>query len=216
METLQETPKTEVKKLFVNNKDESVRMFKSNFLDMFSRVKWYVPLFIYVPFISYLVYQTAVNPNVSILAGIGLFLGGLFLWSFAEYFLHRFVFHYHPTSKLGKELHFTMHGVHHDYPQDSLRLVLPPAMSLPLAVGFYFLFQAIWGPDFFTSFLAGFVLGYLCYDMFHYATHHANIKAQWFRKLKKHHMDHHYKDDEHGFGVSSTFWDIIFRSGFKK
>ena len=36
-------------RLFVNTKDESPRLFDSNFLDFFSRIPFWVPIIIYVP-----------------------------------------------------------------------------------------------------------------------------------------------------------------------
>jgi sterol desaturase/sphingolipid hydroxylase (fatty acid hydroxylase superfamily) len=130
--------------------------------------------------------------------------------------MHRWVFHYIPKSKWGLRLHFIFHGVHHDYPNDRLRLVLPPSVSIPLAVGFYFLFRALMGEAYLYAFYPGFVFGYLCYDISHYAFHHLNFKNKLWMKLKKHHMLHHYSDDTKGYGVSSTLWDKIFGSDFIK
>ena len=42
--------------------------------------------------------------------------------------------------RIGKMLHFIMHGVHHDYPNDATRLVMPPIISVPLAIVFYLVF----------------------------------------------------------------------------
>lgn len=123
-------------KHFVSDKDESVRLFKSNFMEFFSKVHFSVPLIIYIPVISYFLYKSILTYEMGALKIVGLAISGVFIWTITEYTLHRFVFHYHPTSDFGKKLHFIMHGVHHDYPSDSLRLVLPPSVSLPLAIGF--------------------------------------------------------------------------------
>jgi sterol desaturase/sphingolipid hydroxylase (fatty acid hydroxylase superfamily) len=144
------------------------------------------------------------------------FVCGLVAWTFAEYVMHRFVFHYHPSSEFGKRIHFIFHGIHHDYPNDSLRLVLPPSVSIPLALLFYLLFTLILPSNWLFPFFAGFILGYLCYDMMHYAIHHANIKGKWWNDIRSHHLKHHYQDDESGFGVSSPLWDLIFGSNFKQ
>ena len=69
----------------------------------------------------------------AILAVAGLFLVGVLVWTLLEYIIHRYVFHYEPKSRLGKQFHFIVHGVHHDYPNDARRLVMPPSISLPLA-----------------------------------------------------------------------------------
>lgn len=208
-------PMTTKKKMFVSNKDESARIFKSNLIEVFSKVHFSVPLIIYIPVIGYCLYR-AVNMGLE-LGFIALaFACGLIVWTFAEYVIHRFVFHFHPTSKLGKRIHFIFHGIHHDYPNDSLRLVLPPSVSIPLALLFFYLYTLILPANWVFPFYSGFMLGYLCYDMMHYAIHHANIKSKWWNDVRTHHLKHHYQDDDSGFGVSSPLWDWIFRSNFKQ
>jgi sterol desaturase/sphingolipid hydroxylase (fatty acid hydroxylase superfamily) len=204
-----------MKKLFVSNKDESVRMFKYDWMEVFSKVHFSVPLFLYVPVTGYFLYQALSYPELNLLQIAGLFAGGFFSWTIAEYFLHRFVFHYHPTSDLGQRIHFLVHGVHHDYPHDSKRLVMPPAISVPLAFLFYFGFKFLMGEIATAPFFAGYVLGYLFYDMLHYAVHHANWNNKWFMEIKAHHLKHHFKDPERGFGVSSTLWDRVIGTNYK-
>lgn len=204
-----------MKKLYVSNKDESVRMFKSSFLELFSKVHWSIPLFIFLPAISYLLYLGFISHQIGILQ-IGVwFLGGIGVWTVTEYVLHRWLFHYEPPGKLGKRMHFIFHGVHHDYPNDSMRLVMPPAVSIPLASLFYFLFRNVVEHDGFFPFFAGFLAGYLFYDMLHYAIHHAPMKGRIWMALKTHHLKHHFKDPDAGYGVSSPLWDIIIGSDFK-
>jgi sterol desaturase/sphingolipid hydroxylase (fatty acid hydroxylase superfamily) len=160
----------------------------------------------------YQAYQIGISPLYIPLFYIG---GGLF-WTLAEYLLHRFVFHYHATTKIGKRISFLTHGVHHDYPNDSKRLVMPPILGVPIALVFWLLFTLILGSTNVYPFFAGFISGYLVYDMMHYALHHANIKHPLFLKLKQHHMIHHYAEPENGFGVSSTFWDTVFKTELQK
>jgi 4-hydroxysphinganine ceramide fatty acyl 2-hydroxylase len=142
--------------------------------------------------------------------GISLFVLGVFVWTLTEYLLHRFVFHYQPTSEFGKRIHFMTHGVHHDYPSDSKRLVMVPSVSIPLAALFYGLFLLISGPFYVLPFFAGFIFGYICYDEIHYATHHAPLKGGVGLWLKHHHVLHHYRNPDRGYGVSSPLWDYVF------
>ncbi|MEK7254611.1 MAG: sterol desaturase family protein, partial [Bacteroidota bacterium] len=185
-----------MKKLFVSNKDESARMFRQGWMEFFSRVHFSVPLILYVPVVGYFLYRGIVNPDLSAVAVAGLFVAGVFAWSAAEYFLHRYVFHYEPKSSWGQRLHFIVHGVHHDFPNDSMRLVMPPSVSIPLAFLFYFLFKFLLGASMMEPFFAGFVLGYLGYDMIHYSVHHVNWNNKWFMSVKAHHLKHHIKDPE--------------------
>jgi sterol desaturase/sphingolipid hydroxylase (fatty acid hydroxylase superfamily) len=203
-------------KNFVSNKDETVRMFDNNFLEAFSRVHYTVPIIIYLPVIAYLLYLSITTYSLSALTIAGLFLAGIAVWSLAEYLLHRFVFHFPAKSKFGKKIHFMFHGVHHDYPSDSKRLVMPPSVSIPLAVIFYFIFLAIFGQVVMLPFFAGFILGYLFYDITHYAIHHFNMHNKFWLAIKNHHMLHHFQDEYKGYGVSTPFWDVIFRSNFDK
>jgi len=205
-----------MKKNYVSNSPESTRMFKAGWMEALSKVHFTVPLIIYVPVVAYFVYRSS-SMGISWTALLGYFALGIFLWSIAEYLLHRFVFHFEPSSGWGQRLHFIFHGVHHDFPRDALRLVMPPSASIPLAFGFYFLFTLFFHDKaHLWAFYPGFVTGYLIYDMTHYAIHHANFKSGLFKRIKQHHMLHHYDNPTKGFGVSSSLWDFIFRSEFPK
>ncbi len=201
-------------KNFISNKDESARLFKSDLLEIFTHVHPIVPVIIYLPAIGWFLYRAA---NADDLPGVSiaeLFVFGVFIWTLTEYLLHRFVFHYQPKSVWGGRLHFLMHGIHHDYPNDSLRLVMPPVVSIPLAALFYALFRILLGGAFVSPFFSGFLLGYLCYDMIHYGTHHFPMKSPVALWLKHHHMRHHYQTEGLGYGVSSPLWDYVFGTAF--
>ena len=202
-------------KNYISNSEESIRMFRSGWMEALSKVHYSVPLFIYIPAIIFFCYSAFSN-------GIGLthfalyFILGLLIWTATEYLVHRFIFHYYPDNSWGKRIHFIFHGVHHDYPKDKKRLVMPPSASIPLAALFYFIFSLLFTKAALFSFFPGFLLGYLLYDMMHYAMHHYNFKSGLFKRIKQHHMLHHYQDPTRGFGVSSSLWDELLRSQFPK
>jgi sterol desaturase/sphingolipid hydroxylase (fatty acid hydroxylase superfamily) len=103
--------------------------------------------------------------------------------------------------------------VHHDFPNDKDRLVMPLGFSIPLAVVFYVLYCVIvFGPRLGEPFFAGFIVGYLCYDGTHYAVHHFRPTTRVGRWVRRHHMLHHHADHDGGFGVSSPLWDLVFRT----
>lgn len=201
-------------KNFVSNKDETVRMFENDYLESLSRVHPAVPVVIYLPVIFYFLYLAAVEPEITTLQIVLMIFTGIVVWSFTEYLLHRFVFHYQPKSKIGEKIHFIFHGVHHDYPSDSRRLVMPPSVSIPLATLFFFLFQYLLGNTLVNPFFVGFLSGYLFYDMTHYAVHHFNMHNKFWLAIKNHHMRHHYLNPGKGFGVSSPVWDDILKTNF--
>lgn len=201
-------------KNYVSNKDETVRMFKSDFFEAFSKVHFTIPLVIFLPIIMYFLYLSIWTFELKLLSIISLIVIGLFIWTITEYTLHRFIFHFEAKSKIGKKIHFIFHGVHHDYPHDSKRLVMPPAVSIPLATLFYFLFKWIVGESFISPFFVGFLTGYLFYDLTHYAIHHFNMHNKFWLAIKNHHMKHHYQDPTKGFGVSTPLWDVIVGTNF--
>lgn len=198
------------KKLFVSNSQESSRMFGPNWMEALSKVHFSIPLLLYVPLVTYCLWQAPFGWR-----SVGLYAGGLFSWTFVEYVLHRFVFHWVPPGKIGARIHFIFHGVHHDYPNDRLRLVMPPSVSIPLALLFFSLYRVLFGYPTVYPFFAGFVTGYLCYDMMHYAMHHLQGKNPLWQRIKQHHMLHHYQYSDKGFGVSNPLWDYIFNTTFR-
>ncbi len=201
-------------KNYVSNKDETVRMFENDFLEALSRVHWTVPLWLFIPIISFFMYEGFYVFSLPFMKSVFLIVFGLFVWTFTEYSLHRFVFHYQPKSNSGKRLHFIVHGVHHDYPKDSKRLVMPPSVSIPLASLFFILFNYLFSNANVFPFFAGFLIGYLFYDISHYAIHHFNMHSKFWLWIKNHHSKHHYQNPNLGYGVSQPTWDYVFGTAF--
>ena len=195
---------------------EPIRLFTSDFLEFFSHVSPIAVLVIWTPVAGFFIARAIVTrpagaPAAYIPLGI---VAGLALWTFAEYMLHRFLFHFKTRTPWQERVSFLFHGVHHAQPAVKTRLVMPPAVSIPLAAIFYGLFTLIVGlligrPLWVAPLFAGFILGYIAYDMTHYGTHHFPVRG-YFRFLKIFHMNHHFKTPDMKFGVTSPVWDHVF------
>jgi sterol desaturase/sphingolipid hydroxylase (fatty acid hydroxylase superfamily) len=185
-------------------------MFDNPLLEVLSRVHPVVPPALYLPVVTFCLVRAIGHEGLGVAAVAGVFALGLLTWSLAEYLLHRFVFHFQPDTRWGGRLHFIIHGVHHDYPHDPMRLVMPPSVSIPLAVGTFFGFQALLGPAWSLPFFAGFVIGYLFYDMTHYHIHHHRSQNRLSLLLRRYHYRHHFQQSSRGFGVTSPVWDKVF------
>jgi dihydroceramide fatty acyl 2-hydroxylase len=183
-------------------------MFDSRLLDALSRVHPAVPVIIFGPAIISLT-AWAVS-NVSVAVAVGLLCGGYALWTLFEYWLHRIVFHFEPDTGIGARLHWIIHGVHHDHPNDPLRLVMPPAVSVPLGAVVFGVLYLIFGARYAPALGAGFFAGYLVYDMLHYYLHHFRPREPLGRMLRERHMRHHFQDETRGFGISAPYWDEVF------
>jgi dihydroceramide fatty acyl 2-hydroxylase len=192
----------------------SPTMFKTKWLDKVSRVHHTVPLIIFVPVIVALVVLGFVNGVVGWMPLWA--VGGYLFWTLTEYWLHRIVFHFAPEEGFGAQLHWIIHGVHHDHPNDPLRLVMPPSVSVPLAAIFLFVFYLVCGSPGWYEFGAGFLTGYLVYDMLHYHVHHHVPTTRLGKKLRELHMRHHFQDGDRGYGVSAPFWDYVFGTAPKR
>ncbi len=189
---------------------DSPRMFESDLIDLFSRTHPLVVPILYLPGSAILFAYGVWVMKVSLGQSMGLFVLGLTSWTLTEYWLHRTVFHHQFQGPMGERIHFWIHGVHHQWPKDKYRLVMPPAVSLSLYFIFAGLFYLLLGPRFMWAFHSGFVAGYLVYDMTHFATHHVKPLTAWGRQLRRHHMLHHFKEPHQRFGVSTFIWDWVF------
>ncbi|ODV94720.1 hypothetical protein PACTADRAFT_76338 [Pachysolen tannophilus NRRL Y-2460] len=181
-----------------------------NFLEPLSLTPWYVVPLVWIPLNLYIFWKGFINLNPL----IALFFWGLglFVWTLIEYCLHRFLFHldyYLPESQYAFAIHFLLHGVHHYLPMDQYRLVMPPTLFAVLCFPFYKLVFSIFPFYIACSAFSGGFLGYIIYDCTHYILHHAKL-PKYFQELKTYHLEHHYKNYELGFGVTSKFWDEIF------
>jgi sterol desaturase/sphingolipid hydroxylase (fatty acid hydroxylase superfamily) len=185
-------------------------MFDSRLLDALSRVHPLVPVLIFLPAIVALMAWGL--SQVSALAAIALAVAGYALWTLFEYWLHRIVFHFEPDAGLGARMHWIIHGVHHDHPNDPLRLVMPPAVSVPLGAAVFGVLYLVFGGRYAPALGAGFFAGYLAYDMTHYYLHHFRPRGRLGRILRERHMRHHFQDETRGFGISAPYWDDIFKT----
>jgi len=185
-------------------------MFDSRILDALSRVHPMVPILIFVPAI--LLMGAWSLSLLSVPSTIILVLAGYATWTLFEYWLHRLVFHFEPEEGLGARMHWIIHGVHHDHPNDPMRLVMPPAVSIPLGAVVFGVMYLVVGSTYAPGLGAGFFTGYLIYDMMHYYLHHFRPHGRLGRMLRERHMRHHFQDDTRGFGISAPYWDDVFRT----
>jgi sterol desaturase/sphingolipid hydroxylase (fatty acid hydroxylase superfamily) len=190
---------------------ETTRMFESDLIERFSRIHPATPFVFWVPVIGVCLYRTW-QRQLPLGLTAELFVAGILLWTLTEYVLHKYVFHWVNDTAWGKRIHFVLHGVHHDFPNDKDRLVMPLGASIPLGVVIYAIFYAVFGQLHGEAIYAGMALGYLAYDGTHYAVHHFKQTTRVGKYLRRHHMLHHHADHDGGFGVSSPLWDLVFQT----
>ncbi len=195
------------------HKAGQARIFKNPFLESLTKTNPIQNIIVYGLTIGALIYVALFVKDISFATFLGLFSIAIFTWTFAEYILHRYLFHFVNDHPAVQRFHFVMHGSHHEFPKDEERLLMPPVPGLILATAlftiFYILFYFVGKADWTWAFFPGFFLGYLMYSFVHRATH-VYKPPKLLKHLWAHHSLHHYKYPNRCFGVSNRFWDRVF------
>lgn len=196
----------------IYNKGQA-QLFKNRYLEFFTKTHPLVIWMMYLPFIIYLPYYASLHYNFSGASITLIFFGGILFWTFFEYIIHRFVFHWISDNPHTKNISYVMHGNHHEFPRDRQRLFMPALPSIILSAIIFIILFSLLGNNVFV-FFPGFILGYLFYASMHYAIHAWFPPFKWLKPIWRNHHLHHYKNDKKGFGVSTLFWDKVFGTAF--
>ena len=190
---------------------ETPRFFANNFLEFLTRTVWWAIPLIWIPvvwwFVSKSVQMGLPSPQLAVTL-----VAGIFIWTLLEYSLHRFLFHIKTKNYWGNTFHYLIHGCHHKHPMDGLRLVFPPAGTAIILVPLWHLIKLLLPPSAAPAFLGGGLFGYIIYDCTHYYLHHGKPSKGMSYDLKRFHMNHHFRIQDKGFGITSSFWDKVFRT----
>ncbi len=190
-----------------------IRLFENRWLEKLTVVN--APVFMVLwsvglPLIAWGAWGTA-----SLFSAVALTLAGWVLWTFTEYALHRFVFHWQPKSAALAQFVFILHGNHHAFPNDPLRNLMPPMVSIPVGALVGAGLVALIGPSGLWV-LFGFMTGYVGYDLVHYACHQWPMKGRIGRALKQHHMRHHHGRDNGNYAITGMMWDRMLATHLKR
>ena len=188
--------------------DRGVVIFENPWLEKLTKVHPVGPFLFWTPIILGLFYISSTYFTLNLIEYISCVLGGLFVWTFVEYALHRWVFHLESKNPDVARWIYVIHGNHHDDPYDWYRGVMPIAPAVIYSGLLFLLFTLVLGVKYSIPFFGSFMLGYLLYDYIHFGTHHFTPRTWLGRKLRQYHLKHHVHDDKI-FGVSSPLWDIV-------
>ncbi|CAN7115499.1 unnamed protein product [Brassica rapa subsp. narinosa] len=191
---------------------EGPRFFHSDFWEFLTLTRWWVIPVIWLPVACWCI-SKSVSMGLSLTEIVPLIALGIFIWTFIEYTLHRFLFHIKTKSYWGNTAHYLLHGCHHKHPMDHLRLVFPPAATAVLCFPFWNLVKLFATPSTTPALFGGGMLGYVMYDITHYYLHHAQPTRAVTKNLKKYHLNHHFRIQDKGFGITSSLWDICHKAG---
>jgi sterol desaturase/sphingolipid hydroxylase (fatty acid hydroxylase superfamily) len=184
-----------------------IRLFRNDLLERLTLVTPPAFALTWTVFLACALYASwgATSLPVSIM----LVLLGVLIWTLFEYAMHRFIFHLKPTSAFGRWLIFLTHGNHHVAPGDRYRNIMPPMVSVIISGAIWMAFWMLLGPAGSVLYL-GFGIGYVVYDVIHFACHQLPMRGPVLRQLRRHHIRHHYARQEGNYAITAIFWDRLF------
>lgn len=99
-----------------------------------------------------------------------------------------------------------IHALHHKSPLDYI--ALHPVMTVLsyIIVWLVFGFHA-------TPFAVGLSIGYIVYALMHTMFHYNRFEKGFLHRLNLHH-DMHHKFANYNFGISTNFWDRLFKTEY--
>ncbi len=192
----------------IDNKG-SRTIFNNHLLERLTRTHFAFPVILYYTIgFGCLGYSISLT-EIQLLSNWWLFPIGMLSFTLLEYVIHRFVFHFKTTTHFEEKIQYYMHGVHHEFPRDKDRLVMPPVLSIVISFLFWGVFQVAFGAKGWILF-GGFISGYSSYLLIHYALHAMRPPANFLKYLWKHHSLHHYSEKGAAYAVSLPVWDYVF------
>ena len=188
---------------------ENTTLFSSPFLEFFARTNTLLTFIYLTVYITLLIWpSTRTISWLSIGNSLALYVSGIFIWTFFEYILHRYIFHLAGELAAVKKFTDTLHGIDHDQKREERRVFMPPVPGT-LFIGFFFGVFWLIMRQYSFLFLAGFLNGYMIYAFMHFFIH-LKRPVKGLKFLWRHHALHHHKYPEKAFGISSPFRDIVF------
>ena len=138
---------------------------------------------------------------------------GIAAWTLLEYFFHRVLFHTSFRQRWLREMVNESHLRHHAAPRDGRQILVMPSFGLSISAVLYGVLAVLTRDLFAASgIITGIWLGFLYYEAVHYRVHMSLVHSALLQQQRRAHFYHHFSNSEKCFGVTSPFWDYVFRT----
>jgi sterol desaturase/sphingolipid hydroxylase (fatty acid hydroxylase superfamily) len=155
------------------------------------------------------------------LAIVAAALFGIVVYSFIEYVAHRWFYHHVPESRILQLATGNVareHLRHHDDPGKyggAINGVQGPIVAFAAVLALL-----AWAVPFVPT---GFCLvaiaaggaNYVAQELVHFSAHHMPMQRGFIGVIQRHHMLHHYRDDDTNFGLFWPHWDYILGTSYR-
>lgn len=148
------------------------------------------------------------------LASLAWFAGGVGVWTYVEYLVHRYILHgVFPDGPglfqhLGHKLFGHLHVEHHRRPWDGAHINgtlkdTGPYMLLFILLSYQAPLHTV------PMLVAGFVQAYIVEEWVHQSVHFYPFKGRYWDYIRRHHRYHHSPvGAEVAYGLSNGLWDV--------
>jgi len=182
--------------------------------DVFTHPKTRYVVGLWVPIVLLLV-ATAVLSDGSLLTLLGGAVFGVLVYSFVEYLMHRYLYHWEPESRFWRTVTGDVgrrHMRHHREPERMHGAINDRQVPVMVVAGICTAGSVLlmpWPLGFGLMAIAAGVTNYVLQEIVHFGTHHLPMRHPLLAALKRHHMLHHYRDWDMNFGLFWPFWDLV-------
>ncbi|MDB5102858.1 MAG: fatty acid hydroxylase [Fibrobacteres bacterium] len=167
---------------------------------------WFAFIADFATAMFFISWEISHNKGTPTLTALG-FTGGFLIWGLTEYVFHRWV--YHQVEGIFGD----GHRIHHT--EARTLIAMPWFMTTLTMFALWHIGGGVLRTPYFSSVLAGWLVGFVWYSLVHHSHHHWAIGNSWIRRLKAYHRVHHHFPD-YNYGVTIRFWDIVFRTQYRK
>jgi len=126
---------------------------------------------------------------------------GILAWTLIEYAVHG------PLSHGWKTFVSPLHWRHHRQPRN---VFTSPLAAIPVAASLFAASAAIVGPAYAGVFVGSIVAGFIHYEYAHWRIHFRTPRSERERRLRSHHLAHHFTNPRAYWGVTTRIWDRAF------
>jgi sterol desaturase/sphingolipid hydroxylase (fatty acid hydroxylase superfamily) len=131
---------------------------------------------------------------------------GLYVWTLAEYLLHRYLYHVLPSFLSDG------HELHHRSPRALIGM--PWYLTTIAVVALHLLLIRVLNPASVGVVMASCWIGYVLYCLIHHGSHHWTFRNRWLRRMRRHHLIHHAHPDTN-WGFTTSLWDHVFGTAYQ-
>ena len=183
------------------------RIFKNPVLEALTKTHIAIPLTLFWSVGVITLWYSIAKLGIHWSTALVFFLGGIVLFTFVEYAMHRYLYHIPAETEKRKRFQYVIHGVHHDHPRDKSRLAMPPLLQHRIGRVVHQPFRLTIGENGYA--FGGASSSAAAHTCLRIMPSICTSSPKLLRASWKHYNLHHFVGDDGAFGVSTPLRDCL-------